>query len=806
VADTNPPQGLRFEVAFTTDPDATTPAWVDLSSRVHVPSGLTVNRGRENEFDKVAAGRLTLSVENTDGALTPDNTSSPYYPNVLPQKRCRLNYRDPATVGACNLVPSTLADFETGSLWSSSNGATPSSSTVRADQGTKSMLVTWPTGLALTPNVRTSISGLVIGRTYSIRARVYVPTGSPNVHLRVSSGTSSTTGGADVTVKDAWADATHTFVADDVTRFIAIYTRTATTAGQQVWVDSAMLDEGPGPLGTFTTAAPVVLPLFDGHVDEWPVEWPDGGQTFSRASLTALDLMNRIGNRQKLRSIVVETLALDSPLLHFPLGESSDATSVASVAGSGGVLSVEQIGTGGTLEFGSGTGVPTDGASSPVWTSASLANGKYLTGYVGPVNTETGRWAGSGVTLAAAIASTSTLGEPVVTLSDRKGNRLQIGYNPSPDGRPFASFHPWNADFSGLGSGNFAVVRSGASMIDGTTHDFAVTITPNGAGTSDFTLELFVDGVSAGTTSITVSSIGQLDTLTIGGQAGVSAFYAGTISHVAVWGSPLTAAQILEHSKSMTTGFAGERSDQRIARVCTWIGLPTARQNLDVGNTTSVGHIDTTGLDPLDYMRRIETTEAGLLFAGTDGRLTFYNRARSYSNAAPTLTIAAELLDESARLAKNLQLVTNDITGSRQGGATVRTFDQASINAYGPLTEDLDLVTTTDDDVAAAVAWRFYTAVTPRTRFTQLPVDALTDSAAGALIRAGVDLGVRVQITGMPSQAPASTLAQTVQGYTLTIGDSAWTYAMNASPYSHMVALVLDDATYGALDSYPLAY
>jgi hypothetical protein len=273
-----------------------------------------------------------------------------------------------------------------------------------------------------------------------------------------------------------------------------------------------------------------------------------------------------------------------------------------------------------------------------------------------------------------------------------------------------------------------------------------------------------------------------------------------------VWGSPLTAAQILEHSKSMTTGFAGERSDQRIARVCTWIGLPTARQNLDVGNTTSVGHIDTTGLDPLDYMRKIETTEAGLLFAGTDGRLTFYNRARSYSSASPTLTIPAELLDESARLAKNLQLVTNDVTGSRQGGATVRTFDQASINAYGPLTEELDLVTTTDDDVAAAVAWRFYTAVTPRTRFTQLPVDALTDSAAGALIRAGVDLGVRVQITGMPSQAPAGTLAQTVQGYTLTISDSAWTYAMNASPYSHMVALVLDDPTYGALDSYPLAY
>jgi hypothetical protein len=643
--DLAPARGLVFEVAFSTGPYDATPVWVDLSSRVHLPSGITIRRGRSDEFENVPAGTLTLTLENTDGALTPENPASPYYPHVLNLRRCRLRYIDPAS--------------------------------------------------------------------------------------------------------------------SDVT------------------------------------------PLFDGYVDEWPVEWPDSGDNYSRAQITATDILARIDGRQKLRSVVVETIALDNPYVHFPLDEASGSTSVASVAGDAAVLYLEQIGTGGTLEFGSGTGVPTDGASSPVWTSASLTNGLYLTGYIGPVNTETGRWAGSGVTLSAVIASTSVLGEPVVTLSDRKGNRLQLGYNPDPDGRPFASFHPWNGDFS-LGAGSYAVV-GGAKLNNGTTHVLGAAITPNGAGASTFTLELFVDGVSVGSTAMFVSSIGTLDTLTIGGQAGTSAFYAGTISHVAAWGSPLTPAQFLEHSTSMSTGFAGERSDERVARVCSWIGMPAARQDLEVG-LSLVGHIDPTGKNPLEYLRIVETTEAGLLFASTDGRLTLHNRSHTFSTAAPDLTVPADMLNGDARLAKNLLLVKNRVNASRIGGARVQVVDQASVDDHGYLDDDIELATSTDTALASAAAWRLFTSSTPRVRFTNLSLDGLTDPTYSPGIRALVDLNARAQVTGLPAQAPPASGSQQVQGYVLNISDSSWDCSVNAAPYAHLVALVLDDPVYGALDSYPLAY
>lgn len=952
--DRTPAQNLRFEVAFATDPNAAAPAWIDVSDRVHLPSGITIRRGRSDEFDSVQTGTMTLTLENIDGALSPDNPSSPYYPNVLPQRRCRLTYRDPATLGLANMLSTEDASFEGGSTgaWVGQLGATVANSSTRAAHGTKSMLVTWPTAASGVGRVALAISGLTIGRRYTVALQAYVPTGVPNMRLAIDLG-----GGSDITVKNAWGTSTSTFTASAATTSLEFFALGATTAGQQTWVDAVVLDETPvgTTLGAFTTtsADSVILERFDGRVDRWPIEWPDGGQTYSRATITATDALASIGSRQQLRSVVVETFALDAPVVHFPLGESSDSTTVASIAGQAATLSMQQLGTGGTLELGAGTGVPTDGIGSPTWTSPSRTNGKYLTGKI-PTVGQASRAVGTGCTLEAAIASTSTLGEASVTLSDRRGNKLFIGYTTT--GNPYATFDPYSLITT-------AVCSYAVSYNDGQTHTLAATITGNG---STITLRLYVDGVLRDSSS-TAALSGAFDTLTIGGMAGVEVMQAGTVSHVAAWGSPLTAAQLLEHRTAESTGFAGERSDQRLARVATWIGLPTERCAFDVGCSTSIGHIDTTGTDPLTYMRKIVDTEAGLLFAGTDGRLTFHNRARSYlpytsirtngvANSSfegdasswagvggttltrttaqawtgsaslqmasttvdsyarqedvcpadpgetwtgsvyvkgsgtmqlqlvfrdaadvtttsflsttitlsaswqrvtvtglsgagtvrarlylfqrsagvltayadgflleqagsagtyidyvggvdgPDLSLPVDMLDPSAGMAKDLQLVRNDVTGSRVNGATVRMTDTASIAAYGELTDSIDIVTTSDDDVAAAVAWRFNTSRVPLTRFTSMDLDALTDTTYAAQIRAAVDLGARIEITGMPSQAPTSTVRQTVQGYTENITDAAWALSINATPYAHLVALILDDPVYGALDSYPLAY
>jgi len=73
-----------------------------------------------------------------------------------------------------------------------------------------------------------------------------------------------------------------------------------------------------------------------------------------------------------------------------------------------------------------------------------------------------------------------------------------------------------------------------------------------------------------------------LSLLTVGGSDSGKLF-TGTICHVAGYNSALSLSTLTQHHLASTTGFAGERSDQRIARIASWAGIPAGLQALDVG-------------------------------------------------------------------------------------------------------------------------------------------------------------------------------------------------------------------------------
>jgi hypothetical protein len=89
---------LQFSVAFTgtrggltvsADPNDPTivPIWTDLTKRLtHVGT----KRGKSYELDQATAQEQTFTLRNTDGYLDPTNTASPFWPNVLPYRQCRL--------------------------------------------------------------------------------------------------------------------------------------------------------------------------------------------------------------------------------------------------------------------------------------------------------------------------------------------------------------------------------------------------------------------------------------------------------------------------------------------------------------------------------------------------------------------------------------------------------------------------------------------------------------------------------------------------------------------------------------------
>lgn len=84
------PAALVYEAAFNAAPSATAvpPYWTDISARTTFPWNTT--RGRQYELDTVPAGQWNTALDNRDGALDPSNAASPYYPNLVPYRGCRI--------------------------------------------------------------------------------------------------------------------------------------------------------------------------------------------------------------------------------------------------------------------------------------------------------------------------------------------------------------------------------------------------------------------------------------------------------------------------------------------------------------------------------------------------------------------------------------------------------------------------------------------------------------------------------------------------------------------------------------------
>jgi Concanavalin A-like lectin/glucanases superfamily len=87
---------VKVEIAFTTDPDSTSPSWVDVSAWVDLVAGVEVTRGSGEEYSEMQPGTATFTLDNSDGRFTAGRSSSPYYPNVKIGRRVRVSMRKDA--------------------------------------------------------------------------------------------------------------------------------------------------------------------------------------------------------------------------------------------------------------------------------------------------------------------------------------------------------------------------------------------------------------------------------------------------------------------------------------------------------------------------------------------------------------------------------------------------------------------------------------------------------------------------------------------------------------------------------------
>jgi hypothetical protein len=82
-----PSVSYTAEVAFGSDPWATSPVWTDISQYVR---SISTNRGSSSETVVFAPGRCSITLSNGDRRFDPDHSTGPYFGTILPMKRVRV--------------------------------------------------------------------------------------------------------------------------------------------------------------------------------------------------------------------------------------------------------------------------------------------------------------------------------------------------------------------------------------------------------------------------------------------------------------------------------------------------------------------------------------------------------------------------------------------------------------------------------------------------------------------------------------------------------------------------------------------
>jgi hypothetical protein len=206
--------------------------WTDLTERCDLAAGISITGGAQDELSTNQVGTCTLTFDNQDGALTPENSSSPYSPNVVDGV--------PLRVSTVSVISNFVRNpsFEGGSVetWEWPAGVEVSAPAGAVKVGSNAARVAWSPSVS--DYFQTTLYGLTIGATYTASAYVRVPAGDVAVKLRASGADS-----APSAVNDAYTRLTVSFTATGAVTTLRVMPNAAPAAGDLVSVDAVMVEE-----------------------------------------------------------------------------------------------------------------------------------------------------------------------------------------------------------------------------------------------------------------------------------------------------------------------------------------------------------------------------------------------------------------------------------------------------------------------------------------------------------------------------------------------------------------------------------
>lgn len=471
---------------------------------------------------------------------------------------------------------------------------------------------------------------------------------------------------------------------------------------------------------------------FLGFIDAWTPGWPDGTDAIAVTTVHAASRLARLGRGAEMASLVTTEFLADTPLAYYTLGEASGATSAADSSGN----QASPL----TLT-GSGT-APTFGADIPIagggQSGVEFAGGKYLT--VSPPTA-----AAQQVEFFFSTTTNDATARSLLEVNASGGFGPQL--------------------YASLQNGHLYLYTIDAGFVaDGAVHHVMMQ------GTIPY-----LDG-----NIVTTGAAQFFSSMNVGGGT-LGAGFIGTIAHLATDSALISAARITAHAQAGLTGLA-ELSGARISRYATYAGVPVGETAIDTGLAT-IGAVDTTGQAPVDLMRRVERTENGNLYDAKDGTLTFKDRDFRYNaTAAFTLSATSQEIESDLNPDYDDTYVLNYVSAVANGVAAGTAFDQTYIDDLGYYRDTFDSVTDNTTDALNGAQWLVGTRKDPRTRYSPVGVDIVNSSTSQAAAVLGAEIGTRFDLSGLPSQAAATTAELFAEGYSEVITSATHDIKFNTSP------------------------
>jgi hypothetical protein len=250
---------------------------------------------------------------------------------------------------------------------------------------------------------------------------------------------------------------------------------------------------------------------------------------------------------------------------------------------------------------------------------------------------------------------------------------------------------------------------------------------------------------------------------------------------------------------NISGSFSQQGSGVRVGAILDAINWPTAERDIDVG-TATVPAITLTNVSALEHLQQVAHAEGGRFFIGKNGYAVFREDAEVNPDISTRIWAddGTGMSYRDIALAFDDNLILNDVHLTRTGGTEQIATDSGSQTQYGiRSSSETDIQLVNDGAVLDRATEQVRRYAQPVLRLESLVDNAMQHGLWDRVLVRDIN-----DIVKVIESRTATSQVSSVEGISHDIGrDGSWTVTLAVAPSTLIVAGILDDPTYGLLDS-----